>query len=173
MLVGRPIASCVAYKARQPALACTSQQPCFYTNPSAGFCHRHTFADYSHTALHHPPYLASHRAASAPVAPQIFHCVMYPNLDFDLPILSMDVVANNGRVSLAIIDPCPTSPNLQLPPVFESSVKWVALLLRTVLFGTSSCAAPCSVVMYCVVVCRAVVWVGVVCCGVLCCLLAA
>jgi hypothetical protein len=89
---------------------------------------------------------------------------MYPNLDFDLPILSMDVVANNGRVSLAIIDPCPTSPNLQLPPVFESSVKWVALLLRTLLFESSSCAVPCFVVLCC-----AVLWFGLVWCGVLCC----
>lgn len=31
-----------------------------------------------------------------PNPPQVFHCVMYPRLDFDLPILSMDLVASAG-----------------------------------------------------------------------------
>ncbi|EFN55495.1 hypothetical protein CHLNCDRAFT_23364, partial [Chlorella variabilis] len=55
---------------------------------------------------------------------QVFHCVMYPRLEYDLPILSMDLVANAGRVSLAIVDPCPLSPGLQLPPVYEQPVRW-------------------------------------------------
>jgi phycocyanobilin:ferredoxin oxidoreductase len=54
---------------------------------------------------------------------QVFHCVMYPRLTYDLPILSMDLVANDGMVSLAIIDPCPVTPNLQLPPFYEAPVR--------------------------------------------------
>lgn len=54
---------------------------------------------------------------------QVFHCVMYPRVNFDLPILSMDVVANQGRVSLAIVDPCPVTPNLELPPFYEQPVR--------------------------------------------------
>lgn len=56
---------------------------------------------------------------------QVFHCVMYPRVNFDLPILSMDIVANQGRVSLAIVDPCPVTPNLELPPFYEQPVRWV------------------------------------------------
>lgn len=48
---------------------------------------------------------------------------MYPRVNFDLPILSMDVVANQGRVSLAIVDPCPVTPNLELPPFYEQPVR--------------------------------------------------
>lgn len=47
---------------------------------------------------------------------EVFHCVMYPRLEFDLPILSMDMVAGEGgRVSLAIIDPCPVSWDRSIP----------------------------------------------------------
>lgn len=58
----------------------------------------------------------------------MLHCVLYPRLTFDLPILSMDIVANAGRVSLAIVDPCPVSPNLQLPPFYAGPVRCLGLL---------------------------------------------
>lgn len=48
---------------------------------------------------------------------------MFPRVTFDLPILSMDLVANGGRVSLAVIDPCPVSANLQLPAFYEGPVR--------------------------------------------------
>jgi phycocyanobilin:ferredoxin oxidoreductase len=52
---------------------------------------------------------------------QVVHCVMYPRPEFDLPILSLDVVANGDRVSLAIIDPCPVTGNLSLPEFYVKS----------------------------------------------------
>ena len=55
---------------------------------------------------------------------QVFHCVMYPHVQYDLPILSMDLVATEGQgVSLAIVDPCPVSANLELPPFYAASVR--------------------------------------------------
>jgi phycocyanobilin:ferredoxin oxidoreductase len=53
---------------------------------------------------------------------QVVHCVMYPRPEFDLPILSMDLVTNGERVTLAIIDPCPVTGNLSLPPFYVKSV---------------------------------------------------
>ena len=51
---------------------------------------------------------------------------MFPRLTFELPILSMDIVATaGGRVSLAIVDPCPVTPDLRLPPFYEQPVRWV------------------------------------------------
>lgn len=46
---------------------------------------------------------------------QVFHFVLYPNLEYDLPILCMDVVANTAggdgepKVSLAIADTTPVA----------------------------------------------------------------
>lgn len=54
---------------------------------------------------------------------QVLHCVMYPRLEFDLPILSLDLVASSGRVTLAIIDPCPVSTSLQLPTHYLQGVR--------------------------------------------------
>lgn len=54
---------------------------------------------------------------------QVFHCVMYPRLNYDIPILSMDLVANGGRVSLAIVDPCPVSADLSLPAFYEAPIR--------------------------------------------------
>lgn len=53
---------------------------------------------------------------------QVFHCVMYPRINFDLPILSLDMVSVDGRVTLAIIDPCPVTTNLTLPQFYQQSV---------------------------------------------------
>lgn len=56
---------------------------------------------------------------------QVFHCVMYPRLQFDLPILSMDLVASaeTGAVSLAIADPCPVTPDLSLPSFYAEPIR--------------------------------------------------
>lgn len=50
---------------------------------------------------------------------QVFHCVMYPYVTYDLPILSMDVVAKDGKFSLGIIDPCPVALDRSLPVVYD------------------------------------------------------
>ena len=47
---------------------------------------------------------------------------MYPRVSFDLPILSLDLVAYKGRPSLAVIDPCPVNTNLTLPSLYANSV---------------------------------------------------
>lgn len=52
---------------------------------------------------------------------------MYPRQEFDLPILSLDLVANSGRVSLAIIDPCPVNSMLRLPPLYQQAVRCVCV----------------------------------------------
>lgn len=54
---------------------------------------------------------------------EVLHCVWYPRPQFDLPILSVDVVASAGRVSLALVDPCPVSPDLSLPPPYAAPVR--------------------------------------------------
>ncbi|KAL0055047.1 hypothetical protein WJX82_006256 [Trebouxia sp. C0006] len=54
---------------------------------------------------------------------QVIHCVMYPRTEYDLPILSFDMVGNNGRVSLVCIDPCPVAADRSLPPIYVSLVR--------------------------------------------------
>lgn len=50
---------------------------------------------------------------------QVLHCVMYPRLQYDLPILSMDMVGKvGGKISLAVIDACPVAMNRSLPPQY-------------------------------------------------------
>lgn len=49
---------------------------------------------------------------------QVLHCVMYPWVNYDLPILCMDLVAKDGVVSLGIIDPCPVSIDRALSPAY-------------------------------------------------------
>lgn len=56
-------------------------------------------------------------------AVQVVHCVMYPRTDYDLPILSFDMVGNAGRVSLVCIDPCPVALDRSLPPLYISLVR--------------------------------------------------
>ena len=62
---------------------------------------------------------------------QVLHCVLYPRLDYDMPILSIDMVGNasTGRVSLAIADPCPASMDRKLPPAYEQTIRRAQLAL--------------------------------------------
>ncbi len=54
---------------------------------------------------------------------EVLHCVMFPRLEFDLPILGMDMVGAKGRVSLAVIDPSPVAMDRTLPPVYAQGIK--------------------------------------------------
>ena len=56
---------------------------------------------------------------------QVVHCVMYPRMEYDLPILSFDMVGKDDRVSLVCIDPCPVAMDRSLPPVYVSLVRCV------------------------------------------------
>jgi phycocyanobilin:ferredoxin oxidoreductase len=54
----------------------------------------------------------------------VLHAVVYPRLipAYDLPILSIDLVAVGGRVTLAVADPCPVSADLSLPSFYAAGV---------------------------------------------------
>lgn len=40
---------------------------------------------------------------------QVLHCVMYPRIDYDVPILGIDLVAYGGATAFAIADACPVT----------------------------------------------------------------
>ena len=64
------------------------------------------------------------RQLKVAVAAQVLHCVMFPRLEYDLPILSMDMVGKGGgSISLAVIDPCPVALNRSLPPQYVATVR--------------------------------------------------
>ena len=71
---------------------------------------------------------------------QVLHCVLYPRLEYDLPILSVDMVgsAATGRISLAIADPCPAAMDRSLPPAYAETV-------RRVNHPKSPAQNPCSI----------------------------
>ena len=70
-----------------------------------------------------PPSLALAAAGLHPPPLQVLHCVMFPRTQYDLPLLSFDVVAAGGRVTLAVADPCPVTPNLSLPAFYAQPVQ--------------------------------------------------
>ena len=50
---------------------------------------------------------------------------MFPRLEYDLPILSFDMVGKgSGPISLAVIDLCPVALNRSLPPQYYATVRW-------------------------------------------------
>ena len=63
----------------------------------------------------------SRRLSSYPL--QVLHCVMFPRLEYDLPILGMDMVGARGRVSLAVIDPSPAAMDRTLPPMYSQGIR--------------------------------------------------
>ena len=40
----------------------------------------------------------------------ILHCVMFPRLDYALPVFGCDIVSGRGQISAAVVDLSPTSP---------------------------------------------------------------
>ena len=49
---------------------------------------------------------------------------MFPRLEYDLPILSFDMVGKGGgAISLAVIDLCPVALNRSLPPQYYATVR--------------------------------------------------
>ena len=53
----------------------------------------------------------------------ILHCVMFPHIDFHLPIFGVDIVAGRGQISAAIVDLSPVSPNHALPAAYEERLR--------------------------------------------------
>lgn len=54
---------------------------------------------------------------------QVFHLLMYPKPEFDLPILNLSMVTNKDDVSLAIADTSPVRWNQSLPEVYAGAVQ--------------------------------------------------
>jgi Ferredoxin-dependent bilin reductase len=48
---------------------------------------------------------------------------MYPRPEYDLPILAMDMVGKDDRISLAVIDACPVAENRSLPAVYAQGIR--------------------------------------------------
>lgn len=60
--------------------------------------------------------------------------MLYPRLEYDIPILSLDMVGNErGEVSLAIMDPCPCVLDGRIPLVHREAAR------------QGSCPTCCSV----------------------------
>ncbi|MEM6836014.1 MAG: phycocyanobilin:ferredoxin oxidoreductase [Cyanobacteria bacterium P01_C01_bin.120] len=52
----------------------------------------------------------------------ILHCVMFPHVDFHLPIFGVDIVASRGQINAAIVDLSPVSPQRFLPVRYDKSL---------------------------------------------------
>ena len=57
---------------------------------------------------------------------QILHCVMFPRLNYDLPILGMDMVGKDDIITLAITDFSPVACDRSLPPDYAEIAQYVA-----------------------------------------------
>ncbi|MEO1294261.1 MAG: phycocyanobilin:ferredoxin oxidoreductase [Cyanobacteria bacterium J06636_16] len=53
----------------------------------------------------------------------ILHCVMFPHVDFHLPIFGLDIVAGRGLISAAIVDLSPVSSKQILPAEYIECLK--------------------------------------------------
>jgi phycocyanobilin:ferredoxin oxidoreductase len=52
----------------------------------------------------------------------ILHCVMFPRLEYGLPMFGCDLVGGRGQISAAIADLSPTTPNLTLPTPYQNDL---------------------------------------------------
>ncbi len=52
----------------------------------------------------------------------ILHCVMFPRLDYALPMFGCDLVGGRGRISAAIADLSPTQADRQLPAAYRAAL---------------------------------------------------
>ncbi len=72
------------------------------------------------------PSLTQHSTHTHSTHTQVLHIVMYPRLQYDLPILGLDLVGSgNNRFSLAVLDACPVSVDRSLPPTYASAMQYV------------------------------------------------
>lgn len=53
----------------------------------------------------------------------ILHCVMFPRLDYDLPIFGCDIVSGRGQVSAAIVDLSAATPAGPLTPDYRAALQ--------------------------------------------------
>ncbi|NEQ50402.1 MAG: phycocyanobilin:ferredoxin oxidoreductase, partial [Leptolyngbya sp. SIO3F4] len=52
----------------------------------------------------------------------ILHCVMFPHIDYALPMFGCDIVSGRGQISAAVVDLSPTSPN-GLPNAYKTGLE--------------------------------------------------
>lgn len=52
----------------------------------------------------------------------ILHCVMFPRVNYALPMFGTDLVGGRGQISAAVVDLSPTSPERSLPPAYQSTL---------------------------------------------------
>lgn len=52
----------------------------------------------------------------------ILHCVMFPRLDYALPMFGCDLVGGRGQISAAIVDLSPVTGDRQLPTHYRNSL---------------------------------------------------
>jgi phycocyanobilin:ferredoxin oxidoreductase len=52
----------------------------------------------------------------------ILHCVMFPRVDYALPMFGTDIVGSRGQISAAIVDLSPTSGDRSLPLAYHTSL---------------------------------------------------
>eukprot|EP00242_Pyramimonas_sp_CCMP2087_P013118 CAMPEP_0198213140 /NCGR_PEP_ID=MMETSP1445-20131203/28695_1 /TAXON_ID=36898 /ORGANISM="Pyramimonas sp., Strain CCMP2087" /LENGTH=289 /DNA_ID=CAMNT_0043887741 /DNA_START=234 /DNA_END=1103 /DNA_ORIENTATION=- len=57
---------------------------------------------------------------------EVLHIVMYPRVEYDLPIYAVDIVGFKGRVTFCIADLCPFSNDLSLPLKTEAALEKLA-----------------------------------------------
>ncbi len=53
----------------------------------------------------------------------ILHCVMFPRLEYALPMFGTDIVGARGQISAAIADLSPVVPSDQLPSAYRQSLR--------------------------------------------------
>lgn len=53
----------------------------------------------------------------------ILHCVMFPHLDYGLPMFGCDIVSGRGQISAAVVDLSPTSSDGSLPPAYSRELE--------------------------------------------------
>ncbi len=52
----------------------------------------------------------------------ILHCVMFPNVEYDIPIFGSDLVGGRAGISAAIADLSPLYPDFALPPSYHQGL---------------------------------------------------
>lgn len=53
----------------------------------------------------------------------ILHCVMFPRIEYNLPMFGTDLVGGRGQISAAIADLSPVSPDLTLPSIYRQQLQ--------------------------------------------------
>ena len=74
---------------------------------------------------------------------QVLHCVLYPRLEYDVPILSLDMVGREaGGVSLAIVDLCPCVVEGHIPLAYREAARSVVLAILYYQSWTENASFP-------------------------------